>query len=613
MFNRTFILPPLFLISTVFLWNISFYHIDLQNNGCVNMISKRSHSGEATSRMETIPMPNTVPELQKEVNTMPPTVEIVYPVLSRGGYVIGEQANTKSLVGRINMLKSAQKVREYVSKHSVDKENRLESKMPLYGRGTGAFAVASAKISLIAENGSYSEILRKDDVKLGLDNNSIPTAIEHDTKVNDVAMEYVFQIFTKIQEEGRDSVKLSERTSSCEEKAIYVYNLPPKFNVDLVRQCDSLNPWLNMCNSFANFGLGKPVTSHAESVLLPKGQWYDTNQYALELVFHSRVLQHPCLTSDPEKAMVFYIPYYGGLDVMRWHFAENVTNERKDKLGSELAIWLEEQSWWRRHRGRDHVMALGKISYDFRRAEHDPKAWGSNFLLHPQMQNMLKLLIERHAWHENDIGVPHPTFFHPKSDNDIRSWQEHIHTAQRGNLVSFAGQPRPNQLDNVRNRLIQQCQQYPAICHLLDCTGGVCFRPESTMSLFLQSHFCLQPPGDSPTRRSVFDSLIAGCIPVLFDPFTAYLQYPWHLPINTTSYSIFIPSKALRDGRINVIEVLQKIPVRVIEEMRKKIIYDIVPGLVYAEPGSKLLEYEDAFDISIRNIFTCIELKKLKR
>uniref|UniRef100_A0A7I4C730 Exostosin GT47 domain-containing protein n=2 Tax=Physcomitrium patens TaxID=3218 RepID=A0A7I4C730_PHYPA len=59
--------------------------------------------------------------------------------------------------------------------------------------------------------------------------------------------------------------------------------------------------------------------------------------------------------------------------------------------------------------------------------------------------------------------------------------------------------------------------------------------PAHVTKVFLTSHFCMQPPGDSPTRRSEFDSLVAGCIPVLFHPSTAYLQYPKHLPRNTTS------------------------------------------------------------------------------
>jgi hypothetical protein len=37
------------------------------------------------------------------------------------------------------------------------------------------------------------------------------------------------------------------------------------------------------------------------------------------------------------------------------------------------------------------------------------------------------------------------------------------------------------------------------------------------MNSYADSVFCLQPAGDTPTRKGLFDSVMAGCIPVLFD------------------------------------------------------------------------------------------------
>ena len=38
--------------------------------------------------------------------------------------------------------------------------------------------------------------------------------------------------------------------------------------------------------------------------------------------------------------------------------------------------------------------------------------------------------------------------------------------------------------------------------------------------------------------------------------------------------------------------------------MRVRIIYEIMPGLVYARPNSKLRDVEDAFLISMRSLFS---------
>ena len=126
------------------------------------------------------------------------------------------------------------------------------------------------------------------------------------------------------------------------------------------------------------------------------------------------------------------------------------------------------------------------------------------------------------------------------------------------------------------------------------------------MHFFLHSEFCLQPSGDHSVTRSLFNSFIAGCIPVLFDPFTAYYQYPWHLPSDPTSYSVYIPAFDIRQGKVNVIHELQKILVSIRHEMRVRIIYEIMPGLVYARPNSKLIDVEDAFLISM-SLFSKVE------
>lgn len=381
----------------------------------------------------------------------------------------------------------------------------------------------------------------------------------------------------------------------CRGRQIYAYDLPKKFNTELVEQCHSLIPWFSFCDYFTDGGMGKPIENFYEHC-------YQTHQYALELVFHSRISRHPCLVSNPGEANLFYIPYYGGLDVIRWNLRKNISNEKRDELALELVNWLQGQPWWRRNRGRDHVLVLGKISWDFRRWK-DTDTWGSRLLHLPEMKSITKLLIERNPLDMDEIGIPHPTFFHPRSDNDIWQWQIGISKSQRPHLISFAGAPRPKMTENIRSILIEQCSSRPEACKFLNCNSNVCLSPESTVKLFMKSEFCLQPPGDSPTRKSVFDSLIAGCIPVLFNPFTAYYQYPWHLPANQSSYSVYVPEESVKQREINVIEVLQKIPDEQRKEMRKTIIQEIMPGLVYGDPESRFDEFQDAFMISLNNIF----------
>jgi hypothetical protein len=49
--------------------------------------------------------------------------------------------------------------------------------------------------------------------------------------------------------------------------------------------------------------------------------------------------------------------------------------------------------------------------------------------------------------------------------------------------------------------------------------------PQVVLSAFMDADFCLQPGGDTPTRRIAFDSMIAGCIPIFFHKDSAYMQH----------------------------------------------------------------------------------------
>ncbi|KAL8107410.1 hypothetical protein AgCh_023980 [Apium graveolens] len=323
----------------------------------------------------------------------------------------------------------------------------------------------------------------------------------------------------------------SSSLTTCDGRGVYVYDLPPKFNKDLVAQCSDMSPWLDFCQFFRNEALGEPIPKLGKA-------WYNTHQYSLEPIFHSRVMKHPCRVYNENEAKLFYVPFYGGLDILRWHF-KNASPDVKEALALELVKWLKLQKPWAINSGKDHVFVLGKVSWDFRRRDDSP--WG------------------------------------------------------RG--------ARPDSPDSIRSVLINQCTlASTGTCKFQNCSSGGCDQPESIIELFLESEFCLQPPGDSPTRKSVFDSLISGCIPVFFDPFTAYYQYSWHLPEDHGKYSMFIDQEEVRKSKVNVVEWLMKIPKKVRDDMRRYIVYELLPGLIYGDLSSDFEQFQDAFSITMNNL-----------
>ena len=63
------------------------------------------------------------------------------------------------------------------------------------------------------------------------------------------------------------------------------------------------------------------------------------------------------------------------------------------------------------------------------------------------------------------------------------------------------------------------------------------------MLLFRKATFCPAPPGDSITRKSIFDALLAGCIPVIFAR-ASMSQYLWFFSkedVSSVSFLFLFP------------------------------------------------------------------------
>lgn len=143
---------------------------------------------------------------------------------------------------------------------------------------------------------------------------------------------------------------------------------------------------------------------------------------------------------------------------------------------------------------------------------------------------------------------------------------------------------------------------YTSLCDFVDCSNGICEHdPIKFMRPMLQSTFCLQPPGDTPTRRSTFDGILAGCIPVFFEEQSARKQYEWHLPeAQFGDFSVFIPKEDVVFKGLRILDVLLGIPRGEVRRMREKVV-ELIPRVMYRKHGSSLglRSKKDAFDIAV--------------
>lgn len=109
----------------------------------------------------------------------------------------------------------------------------------------------------------------------------------------------------------------------------------------------------------------------------------------------------------------------------------------------------------------------------------------------------------------------------------------------------------------IRRAVTSQCSAHKA-CHWKRVFhSSTDDRIADFLSSYQHATFCLNPPGDDPSRKGIFDSIVAGCIPVIFDVSTVYNQFPWHLSEQIAlDVSVFIPGRQVVNGLINFMEVM---------------------------------------------------------
>ncbi|KAK9067517.1 hypothetical protein SSX86_011628 [Deinandra increscens subsp. villosa] len=394
------------------------------------------------------------------------------------------------------------------------------------------------------------------------------------------------------------AMKTVDNTSDpCGGRYVYVYDLPSRFNEDMVKECARNQKWLAMCKFTMNGGFGPPL-KNTEGVFSDHG-WYATNHFNLEVIFSNRMKRYECLTNDSSISAAIFVPFFVGFDFARYIGGFNVSI--RDAASFELVNWLQKRDEWKMMNGKDHFLVGGRPTWDYRRKTDSDSDWGNKFLSLPAARNMSFLLVESSPWNSNDFAIPYPTYFHPSKDSEVFAWQDRMAKTERKWLFCFAGAPRPNDPNSIRNLLIGQCAS-SSVGKLLECgvDESKCHSPSNVMNMFQSSVFCLQPEGDSYTRRSAFDSILAGCIPVFFHPASFYTQYTWHLPKNYTKYSVFIPNDDIRQN-VSIEQRLNRIDPETVKRMREEVI-SLIPRLIYADPDSKLETLEDAFDVSLKAV-----------
>jgi hypothetical protein len=346
---------------------------------------------------------------------------------------------------------------------------------------------------------------------------------------------------------------------------------------------------------------------------------FDTHQYAFPSIFEQRVRgSKDCYTDNPNEADLFYVPVlplpkYSG----SW--------ERACKKLTGQMIWNEMQETLntinKSNTACQHFFAVGRSHFNVQNCE----GWFAK--PDPYFQNFQRLAYshvdwiwdqgERQSrhWRPNqkgnqiyapeDVGdnisthpnstqnrfqnlesVPRPSVLH--FAHNKQPWQD---PDNRVILMSYLGTDTHGDIE-LRRKVVEACKAYD---------DNTCYHAEwnDTVAIFGKgkAKFCLEPHGDDPWRRGLFDSILYGCIPVLFSELAADIA-PWFWKDWKARSHIIVPRSEFLEGMIDLKALLEAMPSNLLVMMQSTI-----------QKKARQFQYsidddpDDAIGILLRNLY----------
>ncbi|XP_067651969.1 uncharacterized protein [Haliotis asinina] len=388
---------------------------------------------------------------------------------------------------------------------------------------------------------------------------------------------------------------------------VYIYSLPTRFNKD-IETCVNYDAQPYLCLHLQNGGLGKFIYREGEM-----GVFY-TNQFSLEVIIHNQLLQSRYRTLNPEEADIFYIPAYLGVYFFcRW-------STTIEQLQNEMFDIIDAMPYFRQ--GKPHISTLAKIEREQAASDHP-------LLQNEKCRDVTYLVIEKeaYAWYRKFLGienqrvivVPYPSYVHlyntktasqSISSPGLESRQLMIFVAASDRRTNefrniIMDQMPHKVVDTTYEKFVEQVQAQgkdtptQVILTTTECRPG---HENITIGWMQKSVFCLQPPGDSPTRKSFYDSIQSGCIPVIFRFADQNVEYPFQRVLNYTEFIVTIDSERI-ERHEQIRDILEEIPKDEVHRLHQNVL-KVARMLQYSviESGDQPRSYRDALDMIMEEV-----------
>ena len=205
--------------------------------------------------------------------------------------------------------------------------------------------------------------------------------------------------------------------------------------------------------------------------------------------------------------------------------------------------------------------------------------------------------------------VPYPTSLHLPPHWATPSWITDIaEIKKRTTPVTFIGSSWTSTEVPDRRFLKALCERHSPDCnwHEINATS----MRSNIVDLYHESVFCLIPRGPTNSRKALLDSLLSGCVPVVFSVQTLHLLYPQFIDITTAmAMSVYFPYERIDDNRhstenCSLIKWLVEIKDSEETFMKRHVISGVVKRLQFSLPilETNSSQGPDAFDVILSSI-----------
>ncbi|PIN24793.1 Acetylglucosaminyltransferase EXT1/exostosin 1 [Handroanthus impetiginosus] len=351
---------------------------------------------------------------------------------------------------------------------------------------------------------------------------------------------------------------------------IYMYELPRRFTYGVIE-------------SYAAARRGEPLGNDA--LLKYPGNQHSAEWYLfsdLNRLDHERIDSAVTRVMDPEEADLFYVPFFSSLSLIvnpirpaTVNVSPNRTVYNDEQTQEALMDWLEEQVYWKRNNGRDHVFIC-----------QDPNAL---YKVIDRVKNGVLLVSDFGRLARNQASLVKDVIL-PYSHR-INTYKGDVGLENRKSLLFFMGNRYRKEGGKIRDLLFQvlEDEQDVIIKH------GTQSRESRRMASqgMHTSRFCLHPAGDTPSACRLFDAIVSLCVPVIVSD---YIELPFEDVIDYRKIAIFVDSNtAVKPG--NLVKMLRRVSPGKILEFQKEL-----------KKVKRYFEYEDPHG-TVKEIWRQVSLK----